>query len=164
MIKLTFISFVQQETTVQGNSTKAWRAKKHAVNAARAKSFKHYKRIFDDNNKKREKDDDSVVILQWWSDNPEQHPYMSKSSNSCGGCYFTNDRSFEKTADALLIDNTRFLTQKDPAMTQHQADIGKDVNWYKETAPQNFDRPENQYWIFWPREAASKGTLLELVD
>ena len=61
----------------------------------------------------------------------------------------------EKTADALLIDNTRFLTHKDA----HKAGKFKDFNWYKETLPENFDRPENQYWVFWPREAASKGMI-----
>ena len=144
-----------QQESVDANSTKAWRAKKHAAHAARAKSFSHYKRIFDQNNKKREEDEDSVVILQWWAENPEVHPYMSKSSPTCGGCYFTNDRTLEKTADALLIDNTRFLTHKDGS----KAGKFKDFNWYKETLPENFDRPENQYWVFWPREAASKGMI-----
>jgi len=153
--KLVLLGVLSHDSVVESNSQKAWRVKKHAVHAARAKSFKHYKRTFDDNNAKRLEDDENVVILQWWSDNPEQHPYMSKSSNSCGGCYFTNDRSMEKTADGLLIDNTRFLSQK--SGLERLEKLGRDINWYKETPPQNADRPENQYWIFWPREAASKG-------
>ena len=60
----------------------------------------------------------------------------------------------EKTADALLIDNTRFLTHKNPSHAKRD-----NYDLYKDTIPKNFNRPENQYWVFWPREAASKGMI-----
>ena len=80
---------------------------------AHQKSKKHYKKIFDIADNERHGDPDSVTILQWWTrQNPTDHPVMTKTAQSCGGCYFTNDRSMEKIVDAILIDNTRWLSRK----------------------------------------------------
>ena len=50
-------------------------------------------------------------MLYWWAEDPSREPWMRKSSPTrCGGCYFTNNRDFEKTADAVIFDNTRYLT------------------------------------------------------
>ena len=80
---------------------------------------------------------------------------MTKSAEQCGGCYFTNDRTMEKSVDAILIDNTRWLTRKQGDVS-HLIELGH-WNPYKETAPDTLDRNQDQYWVFWPREAASKG-------
>ena len=74
---------------------------------------------------------------------------MTKSNPGCGGCYFTNNRELEKSADALLIDNTRFLT----VARGHKAND----TIYKNGIPDTKNRNQDQYWVFWPREAASKG-------
>ena len=63
---------------------------------------------------------------------------MRKLPSYCGECWFTNQQQFEKEAAGLLIDNTRFVEK------------------HGHGAPDLSDRETNQYWIFWPREAASK--------
>ena len=63
---------------------------------------------------------------------------MKKLPPYCGECWFTNQQQFEKQAAGLLIDNTRFVEK------------------HGDGAPDLTDRANNQYWIFWPREAASK--------
>ena len=67
--------------------------------------------------KKRTLDKDSITILNWWDRRKDwvQGDFLGpfqkteKLPDQCGGCYFTNDRSQEKTADALLVDETRWL-------------------------------------------------------
>ena len=69
-----------------------------------------------------------------------------KLNEQCGGCWLTNDQSLEKVADGILLDNTRFL---------RHAHLKKlDKKYY--SPPEMTDRNPDQYWIFWPREAASK--------
>ena len=63
---------------------------------------------------------------------------MRKLPPYCGECWFTNQQQFEKQAAGLLIDNTRFVEN------------------HGHGAPDLTDRATDQYWIFWPREAASK--------
>ena len=53
----------------------------------------------------------------------------------------------EKSADGILLDNTRFL---------RYAHLDKLEEKYF-NPPSLSDRNDDQYWIFWPREAASKG-------
>ena len=68
---------------------------------------------------KRKKEIDPITILQWWSrkqnlvwlggDNDGPPNEMIRLPASCGGCYWTNDRREEKTANALIIDNMYYL-------------------------------------------------------
>lgn len=64
--------------------------------------------------------------------------YIKKSDPSCGGCWFTNDRTFEKVAHGILIDNTNFPSA------------------YKDI-PHTKNRKPEQYWFAWHRESATKG-------
>lgn len=63
---------------------------------------------------------------------------MRKLPPYCGGCWFTNQQQYEKQASGMLLDNTRYVEKRG---------LG---------APDLINRTPNQYWIFWPREAASK--------
>ena len=67
--------------------------------------------------------------------------------DQCGGCYWTNDRSLEKNVNAILVDNIRYITHE-------FGDMSKPT--YKNTPPSVENRNNDQYWIFWAREAASK--------
>lgn len=144
-----FLLALFNDQSVEANSSKPWRAVRHAARAARAKSYDHYKKIYDTADAERREDPDQVTILTWWAEDPARHPWMTKSNSGCGGCYFTNNRDLEKSADALLIDNTRFLT----VARGHKAND----TIYKNGIPDTQNRNQDQYWVFWPREAASKG-------
>merc|ERR1712021_148122 len=106
--------------------------------------------------KQRSLDKDSITILNWWDRRKDwvQGDFLGpfqkteKLPDQCGGCYFTNDRSQEKTADALLVDETRWLFSRSPTNTD---------NGYERSQPDLIDRNADQYWIVWFREAASKG-------
>ena len=63
--------------------------------------------------------------------------YIAKSSENCGGCWFTNDRNFEKSASGIIVDNT------------HLPLVYLDM-------PRNSERSDKQYWIFWSREPAAR--------
>ena len=63
---------------------------------------------------------------------------MRKLAPYCGGCWLTNQQQYEKEANGMLLDNTRYVEQRG------------------QNAPDLENRTKNQYWIFWPREAASK--------
>ncbi|CBY40763.1 unnamed protein product [Oikopleura dioica] len=55
--------------------------------------------------------DKSTTILNFWSSSTPGYPrkpFYRQVRQSCGGCWYTNDRSIEKSASAILFDNTRF--------------------------------------------------------
>ena len=98
--------------------------------------------------------EEPIIILNWYDNrydnkskeflsfdygrNWKGYKYLYQSSPSCGSCWFTNDRNFEKRADSILIDNTQFPS------------VNSDV-------PNTVNRTQNQYWVFWGRESATKG-------
>ena len=85
-----------------------------------------------------DKSKDKILILSWWA--PER-PEM-RQHTACGienDCWVTNDKQFESTADGVIFDNTRFLQKH---ASEH---------------PNLEVRNPDQFWIFWAREAASKG-------
>lgn len=128
----------------QSRSSKPWRAAHHEKQAAKVKSDRQHAKIYEAALKTYRKEDDPTTILQWWTTpSYKDRILMRKLPESCGGCWVTNDRKREKTAEALLIDNTRYI--------QHSH------NMPNGDGPQLENRNENQYWVFWPREAASKG-------
>ena len=50
-------------------------------------------------------------VFQFWSSSTPGHPrkpFYRQVRPSCGGCWYTNDRTIEKSATAILFDNTRF--------------------------------------------------------
>lgn len=94
----------------------------------------------------------TTLLLDWFADSDtkvdssnyatkqrfEGKKFLRKLSPKCGGCYYTNDQIFEKSATAILVDNWYF--------------------WQHETeGPKLSHRAENQYWIYWARESATKG-------
>lgn len=112
-----------------------------------------------------------ITILQWWSkkhnhvwvggdfDGPPKE--MTRLPTSCGGCYWTNDRHEEKTANALLIDNMYYLGRnywKGSTKPKYKANVPNVgfiiiflkiiiVNKAKPFRP-NFSRPKVYYHIF----------------
>ena len=61
----------------------------------------------------------------------------------CGGCWFTHEKHLEHEANAIIFDQTRYKVAK--------------YNNYQ-TLPDFENRnTESQYWVWWPRETASKG-------
>ena len=80
----------------------------------------------------------TTLLLFWWN---FQLPFLERLPSSCGGCWTSNDRNREFNADAILFDNTRYKK----ARLQHDLPNFENRN------------TDSQYWIFWPREAASKG-------
>ena len=77
---------------------------------------------------------------------------MSESSkkypDDCGGCWFTHEKHLEHEANAIIFDQTRYRNAK----------YGKGKGWKKEKLPDFKNRnTESQYWVWWPRESASKG-------
>ena len=88
--------------------------------------------------------------MEWWGKGNSVNTPPVKTEilpDQCGGCYWTNDRSVEKNVDAILVDNIRYITHE-------IGDMSKPT--YKNTPPSVENRNEDQYWIFWAREAASK--------
>ena len=93
----------------------------------------------------------STVTDNILGDNYQGPHYLSKlPPNKCGAenCYATNNRIFEKTADAIILDHTWIMK-----MMQHKN------HWFR-----YFDFPDmrkayrnyNQYWIAYSRESAAK--------
>jgi len=135
------LALVAQHT--EASSAKPWRAAHRAKIAAKAKSSHAQEKILNAMKKEFEEENDPTTILQWWtSPSYLERTWMKKLPEQCGSCWVTNDRSMEKTANALLIDNTRYI--------QHFHKKNQDH-------PELENRNEDQYWVFWPREAASKG-------
>jgi len=79
--------------------------------------------------------EDKILLLNWFG---KPKPEM-REKDECGNCYVTNDKKFEHQAHGIIIDNTRYLQHKGQ---QH---------------PNMVNRNLDQYWIYWAREAASKG-------
>lgn len=92
-----------------------------------------------------------VVLLDWyenrksaktdpnnWGRNFKGKNFIEKLDDDCGGCWHTNDRNFEKSADGIIVDNTWFL-------------------FAPNDAPSTKNRAKNQYWISHHRESATKG-------
>lgn len=122
-----------------GKSVKPWRAYHQAQMAKHRRTKpseerKYYQMAVD--RFTNDTSDDKILLLNWWS-KPKLE--MKKHDAFCGNCWVTNDKRFEHDAHAIILDNTRYLQHKG---LQH---------------PDQATRNENQYWVFWAREAASKG-------
>ena len=63
---------------------------------------------------------------------------------SLSDCWLSHDKDYQYTAAGIIFDNTRF---KDAV----KHNFGGGVPDYENR------NLKTQYWIFWPREAASKG-------
>ena len=72
---------------------------------------------FDKMERVRKSDPDALTILTWWARRREWlqgadlGPFKKteKLPEECGGCYWTNDRDQELTADSILVDNPYFI-------------------------------------------------------
>lgn len=73
--------------------------------------------------------------------------FFDKVDDSCGGCYYTNDHLFEKTATGIILDMTEYA-----GLTRFH-----NYGYRPANAPDTSDRAQNQYWIAYPRESAAKG-------
>ena len=133
--------------------------------------------------RERDKETEPITILQWWAkkqnhlwvvgnnDGPPKE--MRRLPASCGGCYWTNDRREEKTANALIIDNMYYLGRHSgwrhnkPKYKATTPNVGfiiviilcdmiilNSFDWTRLNQIKN--RNPNQYWIWYAREAASK--------
>ena len=68
---------------------------------------------------------------------------LSRIKNLFSSCWLTHNRTFEKTAAGIIFDNTKHLSA---------------TKGYYNGLPDYKERNLNhQYWVWWPREAASKG-------
>lgn len=142
-MKATILKLALLAHQTQAGSSKPWRVAHHekanAKVASEATRFKNFHQA----QKKVKDEEDPTTIVQWWT-TPSYitHPWMRKLPDKCGGCWLTNDRSIEKEANSILIDNTRYVQHS------HKGD---------DSGPDMMNRNPDQYWVFWPREAASKG-------
>ena len=68
------------------------------------KSLKLYRANREDYERDEREDEEKITILAYWS---FVDPYIEQLTENCGGCWYTNDRNFEKMADAIVFDNTR---------------------------------------------------------
>ena len=102
-------------------------------------SFWNFKAEMDRHHNKNEPK--PIVILDWYYTNKHipGEIILYKQDEACGGCYYTNDKNFEKTADGGIIDITTHLKA------------------YKKISPDLGYRPRDQYWMAWFRESPGKG-------
>ena len=107
----------------------------------KSKKIERAKRAYERNRKLYDLEEDPLTLLIWWS---PPWPLMEKLDENCGGCWVTHDKSLEHQVNGIIFDNTRF---KDALLH----DFGGGLPDFEN---RNVD---SQYWIFWPREAASKG-------
>lgn len=128
---------------IQTRDTKPWRIKRNDNNAQnhideeKEKLMRKALAMY-------ENEKNPTTILEWYSGHRHKgHTWMKKLPQQCGGCWQTNNRNMEKTADALLVT----LKYVKHSQEEEMSDI-----------PDMENRNPNQYWIFWPREAASKGS------
>lgn len=135
--------FVALISSTESLSQKSWRTQRHT----RLEKIEpnHTHRIYTAYDANKDKLSDGVTILDWWG-KKQSAPATRKLAPECGGCWLTNDQSMEKTADGILLDNTRFV---------RHSRLDKLQKPYYRT-PDMDNRNPDQYWIFWPREAASK--------
>lgn len=141
-MKLGAFFLALQQTSVEAKSAKPWR-----VFHAEKQNSKRTTLTAADNNRilrqqkaayEKDTSEDKIVILDWWGGTPTRKR-ITKHECPETACYVTNDRSYEKQAEGILIDNTRYI--------QHHGEDHPDLE----------NRNQDQYWIFWAREAASKG-------
>ena len=50
-----------------------------------------------------------TTLLQWWNFDV---PFLERLPTKCGGCWTTNNRQQEFSADGILFDNTRYKAAK----------------------------------------------------
>merc|ERR1712050_160906 len=94
---------------------------------------RHAKSVDEVDNYEHAADEDKVLLLNWYD---RKKPFFNKLSDECGGCWYTNENKFEHETTGILVDNTRYVQGLE--------------------GPSLDNRNLDQYWIFWPREAASK--------
>ena len=99
---------------------------------------------------------DDTIILQWpWAETltssvrklPKETKFPKfyfgyKLSDSCGGCFYTNNKEFEKDADSIFFET---------------GDLFGHLSRSNESVPDHKDRNRSQYWIGWWKESATKG-------
>lgn len=103
-------------------------------------SNKEAEETFRENLIEFEKEENPTTILNFWSGGL---PRLQKISKHCGGCWLTNDKHVEYTADAIIFDHTRY-----------RKNLEVETGVMPDFVNRNTD---SQYWVFWPRESASKG-------
>lgn len=138
MRKTLLLLGLLNRTEGAGKSVKPWRAYHQAQMASHHRTRPSEERKFYQMSVDRFHNDtstDKILILNWWG---KPKPEI-KQRDMCGNCWVTNDKRFEFEADGIIIDNTRYL--------QHHG----------QQHPDQKNRNQDQYWIFWAREAASKG-------
>ena len=106
-------------------------------------NLKHLKKIYGKHIKQYLKEKRSgkepLVILIWWAPN---EPLLHKIPEECGSCWLTHERHLEKEAAGIIFDQTRYKTH-------FKHNFGLPDFKHRNT--------EKQYWVWWPRESASKG-------
>lgn len=135
--------FVALISSTEGLSQKSWRTIRHSRLEKLDPTQSH--RIYTAYDESKDDLSEGVTILDWWG-KKQSAPVTRKLADECGGCWLTNDQSLEKEADGILLDNTRYV---------RNARLNKLKKPYYRPPDMKNRNPE-QYWIFWPREAASK--------
>ncbi|CAG5078121.1 Oidioi.mRNA.OKI2018_I69.PAR.g8906.t1.cds [Oikopleura dioica] len=126
-------------STTEAVSLKPWRVA-HSKNIDKKKSDdKTHAKALREQEKLMEEEEDVTLIMNWSGVSPsfEERKTLRKLPERCGGCWLTNDRTTEKTAHSIIFDNTRYFA--------HMDDV-----------PDLYNRNQDQYWVFFAREAASK--------
>lgn len=142
-MKSTLLNIAIVSHQAQAHSAKPWRQAHRAKIVAKQKSDSAQAKVLAAAMKEYKNTADKTTILQWWtSPSYTERTWIKKLPAQCGSCWVTNDRTMEKSAEALLVDNTRYI--------QHSHKDNPDT-------PELQNRNPDQYWVFWPREAASKG-------
>lgn len=67
---------------------------------------------------RRENKNNRTVILQWWN---FERPFLEKMPEKCGGCWTSNDRHKQFSADAIMFDNTRYKNAKSLGVTEYKS-------------------------------------------
>jgi len=115
-----------------------WRTERKQVSEKQARKNQENMERFKKSYKTLKNEKESTTILEFWN---FEKPFLNKIPEKCGGCWLTNDRNFEYEADGIMFDNTRY----------------KNAIRAKDLPDFNNRNLDSQYWVFWPREAASKG-------
>ena len=91
--------------------------------------------------KKEKRHGNPLVILIWWAGHGA---LLKRIPDECGGCWLTHEKHLEKEAAGIIFDHTRYKAA---------------LNYQYGGGLPDFKRrnTERQYWVWWPREAASKG-------
>lgn len=91
--------------------------------------------------RKEKRHGDPLVVLIWWAGHGA---LLERMPNECGGCWLTHEKHLEKEAAGIIFDQTRYRVAK-------KFNYGGGLPDFKRR------NTEHQYWVWWPREAASKG-------